>query len=378
MRLLLKWIVGGLFLVIISSCEPKVEKVVEKEIVVEDTISTVLNAFDSTQANVIEAYFDEKYAKKEFNGVILFATNGKPIYKKAYGFEDFKSNDTLTLNSQFQLASVSKPITALAILQLQEKGLIDFQDDIRKYIPELPYEGITVDMLLTHKSGLFNYMYFCDRFWGSWVKPISNEETIELICKKEPDIWYLPGRKYNYSNTGYMLLASIVERVSGQSFVHYMEDHIFKPLEMSSTHIFDACLSPGIKKDGVKGYRPNRRIAEESYLDGVVGDKGVYSTVLDLFKLDQALYTNKVVSSKTLDIAFTPMHERLHIDDNYGYGWRIDASDPEYKVVYHAGWWKGFRSHFIRILPNKATIIVLTNHQRCYLPRKELMSLIGY
>lgn len=376
MRLLLKWSVVGVFLVIISSCESKVKKVVVEKEPVVDTTSIIFSALDSAHAIAIETYFDEKFNKKEFNGVILFATNGKPIFKKAYGLENFKSNDTLTLNSQFQLASVSKPITALAILQLYEKGLIDFQDDIREYIPELPYEGITIDMLLTHKSGLFNYMYFCDRFWGSWVKPISNEETIELICKKEPDIWYLPGKKYNYSNTGYMLLASVVERVSGQSFVHYMEDHIFKPLEMNSTHIFDACLSPDIKNEGVKGYRPNRRAAEDTYLDGVVGDKGVYSTVLDLFKLDQALYTNKIVSSKTLDIAFTPMHERLHMDDNYGYGWRIDATNPENKVVYHAGWWKGFRSHFIRTLPNKATIIVLTNHQRCYMPRKELMSLI--
>lgn len=329
-------------------------------------------------SSLIDDYFQSKYENNKFNGVVLFANCGDPFFKKSYGVTNFKSKDSLTLSSSFQLASVSKPLTSLAILQLYDQGLIKFTDDVRKYIPELPYEGITIDMLLTHKSGLFNYMYFCDRFWDSWTTPISNEETISLICKEKPDVWFYPGKKYNYSNTGYLLLASIVERISGVSFIEYMEKNIFKPSEMDDTHIFDACLSPSVKKEGVIGYRPNKREAENSYLDGVVGDKGVYSNVLDLFKLDQVLYTNTLVKQSTLKIAYTAKHKKLHIDDNYGYGWRIDSSDSNAKVVYHAGWWKGFRTHFIRILPNQATIIVLSNHQRGRIPRKELMKLIGY
>lgn len=337
-----------------------------------------VNSFEKIWVKKIDEYFTKKYNNNKFNGVVLFAHCGNPFYKKSFGVTDFKSKVPLTLQSNFQLASVSKPITSIAILQLYDKGLLKIDDDITKYIPELPYEGITIRMLLTHESGLFNYMYFCDRFWDSWTKPISNEETIELICKKEPNIWFYPGRKYNYSNTGYMLLATIVERITKTSFAHYLEENVFKPSNMKTTHVFDACLTPTIKDEGVTGYRPNKRKAENTYLDGVVGDKGVYSNVLDLFKLDQNLYTNKLVQQSTLNLAYTPQHKRLHIDDNYGLGWRIDSSNPNEKIVYHSGWWKGFRSHFIRVLPNQATIIVLSNFQRGRITKKELLGLIGY
>ena len=337
-----------------------------------------INTFKPLWIENIDRYFSEKYNENKFNGVVLFAHCGDPFFKKAYGFSNFKSKTPLLLTSNFQLASVSKPITALAILQLYDKGLLDLEDDITKHIPELPYEGITIKMLLTHKSGLFNYMYFCDRFWDSWTKPISNEETIDLICKKEPTTWFTPGRKYNYSNTGFMLLATIVERITNTSFTYYMEKNIFTPSNMKTTHVFDACLEPEVKENGVIGYRPNKRKAENTYLDGVVGDKGVYSNVIDLFNLDQKLYTNELIRQSTLDIAFTPQHEKLHVDDNYGLGWRIDSSNPNEKIVYHSGWWKGFRSHFIRVLPNQATIIVLSNFQNERITKSELLSLIGY
>lgn len=363
-----------IFILLISSCQ---EKPIVKNVSVKPE-EIPYNILPEIWSSKIDAYFQDKYDRKKFNGVVLFASCGEVFFSKSYGYANIKEKDTLTLYSNFQLASVSKPLTALAVLQLYEKGLIDLDDDIKKYIPELPYDDITIRMLLTHKSGLFNYMYFSDRFWNSWTTPISNEETINLICEKKPNIWFFPGRKYNYSNTGFMLLASIVERVSGKSFAYYMKDNIFIPAGMDSTYIYDACLTPEVREQNVIGYRPNGRIAENSYLNGVVGDKGVYSNVVDMFKLDQVLYTDKLVKQATLEEAYTPQHTKLHIDDNYGLGWRINAKNPDAKIVYHAGWWKGFKTQFIRVLPNQVTIIVLSNKQRGPIPQKDLLELVGF
>ena len=369
----------GIFIVIfflLLSCEnKKVEKV---NVPSTSTDVICMDVLPEVWTTKIDTYFQDKYDRNKFNGVVLFASCGKVFFKKAYGYANIKTKDSLSLYSNFQLASVSKPLTAIAVLQLYEKGLVDLDENIRKYIPELPYEDITVRMLLTHKSGLFNYMYFSDKFWDSWTTPMSNEESINLICEKKPDIWFYPGRRYNYSNTGFMLLASIVERVSGESFAYYMKDHVFKPAGMDSTFVYDACLTPEVREQNVIGYRPNGRIAENSYLNGVVGDKGVYSNVLDMFKLDQALYSNTVVKQETLEEAFTPQHTRLHIDDNYGLGWRLNFANPDAKIVYHAGWWKGFKTQFIRVLPNQATIVVLANKQRGPIPQRDLLELIGF
>ncbi len=360
----------------LMSCE---NKHVEKVSIEKDTIDvTYIDVLPDVWTSKIDAYFQDKYDRNKFNGVVLFASCGQVFFKKAYGYANIKTKDTLNFYSNFQLASVSKPLTAIAVLQLHEKGLIDLDEDIKQYIPELPYEDITVRMLLTHKSGLFNYMYFSDKFWDSWTTPMSNEESISLICEKKPDIWFYPGKRYNYSNTGFMLLASIVERVSGESFAYYMKDHVFKPAGMDSTFVYDACLTPEVREQNVIGYRPNGRIAENSYLNGVVGDKGVYSNVIDMFKLDQALYTDLLVKQETLEKAFTPQHTRLHVYDNYGLGWRLNFGNPDAKIVYHAGWWKGFKTQFIRVLPNQATIVVLANKQRGPVPQQELLELIGF
>jgi len=310
-------------------------------------------------ADSLRRYFD-KLQKSGFNGTVLCAENGEIVFSKAYGYANLKTKDSLNMESAFQLASISKPITALAVLVLKEEGKIGIDDSVSKYIPELPYPGITIRHLLTHRSGLPNYMYFAEKDWLNKDIPLKNRDVIDLMVEHKYAPYYLPDRRYNYSNTNFALLAYIVEQVSGMKFEEFVQRKIFDPCHMANSSIYNKNTSP-VNTNTVVGYPSSRYEAENSFLNGVVGDKGVYCSAYDLLNLDKALYTDIPVSLATRKEAFTPQHKDLHSNDNYGLGWRLDVSDPDNPAVYHTGWWKGFRTYFIRELGEKRTVIVLCN-----------------
>ncbi|MCD6347112.1 MAG: beta-lactamase family protein, partial [Bacteroidales bacterium] len=233
-----------------------------------------------------------------------------------------------------------------------------------------------VRMLLNHRSGLPNYMYMADSLWSDQSKPITNRDVLDLLVKYHPDRYYPPNYRYNYSNTNYALLALIIEDVSKMAYGLFVKTHIFHPLDMQNSLVYNKKDTP-FNYNTVKGYYSGRRRADNTYLNGVVGDKGIYSSVVDLYKLDVALRNGRLVSKDLLAQAFEPQHKDLYQWDNYGLGWRINAVDSLNKVVYHSGWWKGFRSYFIRELGTGKTLIVLSNTARTsYLGTKELRSLL--
>lgn len=307
----------------------------------------------------IDEYFSNLHDKGAFNGVVLFADKGKPVYKKAFGYANFKTREQLNVNSAFQLASVSKQFTAFAIMLLKQEGKLTYSDSLRKFFPGFPYGNITVRQLLTHNSGLPNYMYFAEDYWTDKSVTMTNNDMIEMLKKYQPKEYFQPGRTFLYSNTGYALLASIVEKVSGMEFQKFMKTRVFDPLKMHNTYIFDYKHQAEMKSVAM-GYEPGRRPAEYSYQNGIVGDKGVYSTVGDLLKWDKALYEGKLVGKPTLEEAFTPAYNRP-MAKNYGFGWRIKFAENREKIVYHGGWWKGYRSYLVRMIDSKRTIIVLIN-----------------
>ena len=208
-------------------------------------------------------------------------------------------------------------------------------------------------------------MYFTDEQWADWKIPISNSQVIDLMIEHEPKPYYKPNRRYNYSNTGYIILADIVERVSGMSFERFMKKKIFKPLGMHNSKVKRFKL--GEEDEPVVGHSEYRfRRIGQTYLNGTVGDKGIYSTVEDMFKWDRAIKQGALVSLKTLDEAFQGYHKDLRKNDNYGYGWRINEVSKSKKVVYHRGWWKGFRTYFIRVLDEDKTHLgkrAITNYE---------------
>jgi CubicO group peptidase (beta-lactamase class C family) len=334
-----------------------------------DSIFTDLDkAVMARKAKIIDSIFSALQVKTGFNGTVLYGEKGRLVFKKAYGYDDFKAKKRLTTSSAFQLASVSKMFTAMSIMILKEEGLLDYDDSVRQYIPELPYTGITIRQMLNHRSGLPDYMHFADNFWDQ-AKPLTNEDMIRIMAENRPPKYFSPGCGFDYCNSNYALLASVVERITKEPFDKFVKENIFDPVGMDHSFIYK--LEPGQEIPpfvpvGVKGHHSARSLPREEpnfYQNGVVGDKGVYATVEDLFKWDQALYNGSLVSDETLEEAFTEGSPKFSKwKDNYGFGWRLKAD--RVNTVYHYGWWKGFRTYFIRDLYQEKTIIVLTNTTR--------------
>lgn len=315
--------------------------------------------------NKIDDYFSRKYKRKQFNGNILFAENGKIISHKSYGYANLKTKEKLTENHSFQLASVSKPFTSVAILQLIENGQINLNDTLQKFFPNFPYEGITIHQLLCHRSGLSQYTHFCDApdsIWPDKSKTINNQDVIDIISKINPLINYPPDRRYYYCNTNYLLLASVVKKISGIEFKQYLKENIFSPIDMNNSIVYDRTNFNDLIMP-TQGYE-NRTPWEDVYLNGVVGDKGVYSTTMDLLKFDRALEKNLLINDSLKKLAFSKKNKDYNRNKNYGYGFRLKEHNKYGKIVYHTGWWKGYRSYYIKVLKKDQTIIILNNVKR--------------
>ena len=313
----------------------------------------------------INAFFEKKFSRNLFNGNILFAENGNIITQKSYGYSNLRKKELLTKEHSFQLASVSKPFTSIAILQLIENNKINLKDTIQEFFPEFPYQGITIHQLLSHRSGMSQYTHFCDApdsIWPDKSITINNQDVINIITRIVPLINYKPDYRYYYCNTNYLILASIVEQVSGISFKQYVKKYIFEPSGMFNSAIYDRTNLEDLVLP-VQGYE-NKTPWEDVYLNGVVGDKGVYSTTEDLLKFDRALEKNILISDSLKKLAFTKMNLERKGSKNYGYGFRLKEHEKYGKIVYHTGWWKGFRSYFVKVLDENQTIIVLNNVKR--------------
>lgn len=308
---------------------------------------------DSLLLKVMEQY--------KFNGNALIAIEGYPIFKFSNGYADLYKKTKLNFNTVFQIASVSKGFTAISVLILADRGEICLEDSVVNYIPEFPFENITVKQLLQHTSGLQNYMYFVDHQWEDG-KPITNEDVLKLINDNNPQLNFRPGRRHLYNNTGYAMLALLVERVSGKQFYEFLKDEIFVPLDMDHSFGWNSTATDTITNIASGFTRRGWRYRSFAHnpLDEVLGDKSVYTTANDLFKWDQALYTNILVSDSLMEDAFAMGKTSRGREFKYGYGWRLNEIDGK-KVVYHNGLWNGFTSSLQRYVDDRITIILLNN-----------------
>ena len=311
------------------------------------------------KARLLDSLFKAKF-KSGFNGNVIVAQQGQIIYKGSFGFSDIKKRVKLSIYSEFQLGSSSKPLTAMAILMLKEKGLISLSQTVDELLPNFPYKGITIKQLLTHRSGLPNYMYFCDSLYCCHDIPLSNDKLLELMIQKHPGCYYPPNRKFEYCNTNYSLLVNIVEKVTHQKFGQFMHDNIFEPLHMNHTWVSNVD-SNRLHPLKTVGHKANAQKYEDDYLDGILGDKNIFTTVDDLFKFDQSLYTHLIISDKSLTEAYTGASHEHPGKRNYGYGWRMTESDNGTKIIYHNGWWHGYNNVFFRRIKDRTTIIILSN-----------------
>lgn len=328
----------------------------------EESIRPYDKVVFENKSKKIDAFFQKLNTEQNFHGAVLISYDEHILFEKAYGFEDpSKKKKPLKISSVFQLASVSKQFTAAAILKLMEQGKLKLTDDVKKFYPNFPYQNITIKLLLTHRGGLGNYTYFSEKFTDRKT-PLTNQGVVEMMIKNKPEIYFFPNRRMDYSNTGYVLLAAIVEKVSGKSFKKFMEDDIFKPLGMKHSHVLDVnnlgdfYYVQGHDKWGAK--------VHHDYLDGATGDKGIYSTVEDMQRWDRILYSGKFLSDSTLDSMYTPGSKTLEGPFNYAFGWRTYTLNTGETIVYHGGWWNGFKSFFMRDIENHHAIIILCNNER--------------
>jgi len=316
-------------------------------------------------ADRLDSLMRTLHSREQFNGGILVSVNSKMIYEKAYGKADLNKNEDFTISTPCYLASLSKQFTAMGIMMLEEKKLLNFDDPLSKYFPEFPAYGqsVTIQNLLNHTSGIIDYESL-----GIDHPGLTNKEVFDNLVK-QPSLRFKPGDKYEYSNSGYVLLAMIIEKVSGMSFSEFMEKNIFQPLGMSDSFVFDKVTAH--TKSRAKAYS---KFYDLSDYDGfTVGDGGIFSTVEDLFKWDKALYTGKLVSQSTLSKAFSPAILNDGTQSPYGFGWMLKNENGE-QIVYHTGGSGGFRTFIERQLNHHNAIIILTNSENS--PRTEIRNAI--
>jgi len=310
-------------------------------------------------------------AQKDFSGVILIAENGKPVYQKAFGYREFENQIPLQTTDIFELASVSKQFTAMIIMMLKEKRLLDYDDSVSKYL-EIPYKGITIRNLLTHTSGLPDYQDIMDKYWDK-SKVAGNPDCIEYLNKYAPPKHFEPGEKYEYSNTGYMLLASIAEKASGKDFIKLCRTWIFRKLKMKSTDIRTLEEKKATKNFAIGHIYVEERskwVRADSFpssnytiwLGNRKGPGRISSTAADLLKWDKALYTEKLIKQITLEEAFMPMKLNDGSLSNYGFGWSLRTDSTLGKIVWHNGDNPGYKTQIIRYIDKRKTIILLNNN----------------
>lgn len=334
----------------------------------------------------------------KFNGDVLIAEKGNIIYQKSFGFSDYENQIPLNDSSLFELASISKQFTAMGILMLENKELLSLDDSLRKFFPELPYYNIKIHHLLTHTSGLPDYE---ELFMNKWDhrKIAFNDDVIYMLSTEKPAINFKPGEKWEYCNTAYALLASIIEKVTGLTFKDFMQKNIFTPLQMKHTRVYNTRRSGEILANYAYGYVYSdslaRYILPDSlpdynyvyFLDGIQGDGIINSTTGDLLKWDRFLYENnlgfdtlvrKLMHPHVLcDSAKVASYERYNGTSTLHYGYGVFIGKNEFgDFIYHGGQWPGYMTEMFHYTNDDITIVVLSNNESTAIPIRSALSKI--
>jgi CubicO group peptidase (beta-lactamase class C family) len=321
---------------------------------------------------VQEVISKETSPEQPFSGVILVADHGKIKFEQAFGYREFATSTPLLKTDIFELASVSKQFTAMAIMMLQEQGLLQYDDLVEKYVVT-PYSGISIRHLLTHTSGLPDYQAVMDQHWDK-SNVAGNADILVYLNRYAPPRSFAPGEKYEYSNTGYVLLASIAEKVTGQDFITFCRQNIFQPLQMRNTDIRTLAEKAALSNfalghvyvEDKKRYVRADSFPSSNYTIWLGNRKGpgrISSTAQDLLKWDRALYSEKLVKKTTLKNAFTSgVLNDGKTPVNYGFGWETGRDAVLGAIVQHNGDNPGYKTKIIRFIDADKTIIILSNN----------------
>ena len=344
------------------------KKVLTKLIVLILVLSSLLHYSCYKNTSVKEKQIDEFlnlcFDNNLFYGSVLVAEKGKVIYKNAFGYSNLETKETLELNIRSCIGSISKQFTSMAIMILKEQDKLSYEDKLAMYFPEISgSDKITIRHLLNHTSGLYR---FNNLSGFRLTDDLKNQDVFNTLVS-DGSYKFKAGEDYSYSNSGYILLAMIIEKISEEPFYKFMEKNIFSPLDMKNTYVHNRDERDIIKK--AIGYDQYGEISDYNVL--LSGAGGIYSTVEDLYKWNQGLYTEQLVSQATLNEAYTPgllnngESSRILSDSTwgYGFGWLLRKTSTE-NIVWHDGGFNSFSALFYRELNNKDCIIILVNKGR--------------
>lgn len=384
----LKSILGCFILLFCLSCKknlntPSIQSSQKKEVV--DSFPK-LTPFDGTFSNLSPTFLKDRKKELDYylnttwkdnnsiSGGILVAKNGQILYEHYQGFSNRENFIALTPNSPIHIASITKVLTAAAVLKLVDLGKLKLDQTISTILPLFPYQDITIKMLLNHRSGLPNYAYFTsdEKIWNNHTV-LSNQDILHLMHQHQFPLQFKPDTRFTYCNTNYAILALVIEQITGVNYREAMKKMIFEPLQMNNTYVFDykkdtATASPSYTWRNVR-YAFN-------YLDDIYGDKNIYSTPRDLLKFDLATYNTTFLSDSLKKQVYKGYSYEKKGVKNYGLGIRLMEWDTGQKLFYHNGWWHGNNTVYLHLIQDSTTIIALGNKytRKMY----SAMNLAGY
>ena len=319
----------------------------------------------------INNFYVKNWPNNSMNGSFLVARNGEIIFERYNGFANKNEGTKITPETPVQIASVSKVLTATAVLKLVNAGKIELDQKVNTILKTFPYDACTIRMLLAHRSGMRNYAYFTDHDKSVWDRhnQLTNQDILDILATKNVGLEATTGTRFSYCNTNYAMLALIIEKITGLKYKEAMSEMIFKPLGMNNTYVFDDDKD---RKKIVPSYKGNGIEIGFDYLDNVYGDKNIFSTVRDLLKFDRARNSPDFLKPELLKQVYQGYSNERKGEKNYGLGIRMINWDSGQNYYFHNGWWHGNTSSYVPLMKENVTIIALSNKmtRKTYAVRK--------
>lgn len=323
-------------------------------------LGKVSEEYKTQKRNIIHQFYNKFIGTPGFSGGFIVAKNGNILFENYQGLSNIKDKTEITAATPMHLASVSKVLTATAILKLVQEDNIMLDQKITDWLPKFPYKNTTIRTLLNHRSGLQHYSRYNALLKKGWNsrKVMSNQDILDLMIKHKFRLLSANDTRFDYCNTNYVILALIIEKATGMNYNKAMQALIFKPLGMTNTFVFNYATD----RDTVSmSYRGRNIPASWDQFDALVGDKNVYSTPRDLVKFDLATYSADFIKPEILQEAYVGYSPQPKTMKNYGLGMRMKEWPTGQRLTYHNGWWHGSTSSYITLKKDSITIIALSN-----------------
>ena len=321
-----------------------------------------------------------KHEAAAFSGCVTVFENDAILYEHCYGRCSYPDGRVLTPDVPFEIASCSKAFTAVAVCLLEQQGKLKYNDLVSSYIPELKiYKGVTIEQLLWHTGGIPDYMELFDKHWDK-KRIAKNEDVVALLAKHHPKRYFKPGEKHEYSNTGYVLLATIAERITKMPFENFMKKEVFEKAGMTSAFLYNHRRTENVWRDSyaygyIRDFRTGLHALPDSlpdyqyvtFLDGITGDGMVNINTRDMLIWDDILRTPGLLTQATIDKIFTSGKTNKGEIIDYGFGWGLNSKEGFERIAEHSGSWPGYTSYVLRFLDRGRTIVIFSNNEYMFI-----------